>query len=110
VLAVPAAASASGKVEDGRISLSWDRLANARRYEFQLARDEEFGDLVVTETVETLSHTVEGLEAGEYHYRARGVSGEGVAGPYSPVNALEIPGEPVSPAWLLLLAPLLLLL
>jgi hypothetical protein len=108
--AVPDAATASSALEQGRLRISWDPLANAARYEFQLARDEGFTDLVVDESLPGLSYALADPEPGSYWFRARGVSAEGVPGPYSPVNAMEVPGEPLSPAWLLLLAPLLLLL
>ena len=108
VLAVPAAVTASSEVEDDRVTVSWGKAANAAGYEFQLARDAEFTDLLVDETINDTRYTLTELEPDEYYYRARGVSDEGVKGPYSPVNQFEIQGEPLSPAWLLMLAPLLL--
>lgn len=108
--AVPDEATASSAVEEDRVVIGWDPLAVATHYEFQLAHDEEFTDLVVDESFTTLEYVLEAPEAGIYYFRARGVSDEGVAGPYSPINSFEIVGEPLSPAWLLLLAPLLLLL
>ena len=110
VLAVPEAPNAaSSKVDAGRVVVSWGRSANATEYEFQLARDAEFKDLVVDEAVGATSREVAELEPDVYFYRARGVSDEGVKGPYSPANQFEIEGEPWSPAMLLILAPLLLL-
>ena len=64
---------------------------------------------MVDKTLSATEITLPGIEPGTYFFRVRGVSAEGVAGPYAPVNRLDVPGEPLSPAWLLLLTPLLLL-
>lgn len=107
--AVPDATTASGRVADGQVVIAWSRAANAERYEFQLAEDEAFMDSVLDKTLSATEITLPGIEPGTYFFRVRGVSTEGVVGPYAPVNRLDVPGEPLSPAWLLLLTPLLLL-
>jgi hypothetical protein len=109
IQAVPTATTAASSIADGQVVISWGRAANARHYEFQLADDEGFTDRVVDEKLTSTEFTLPDIGTGTFYYRVRGVSAEGVVGPYGPINRLEIPGEPWPPAWLLLLAPLLLL-
>jgi len=109
IQAVPDATTASGSVADGEVAIAWGRAANTERYEFQLAEDEAFTELVINETLTETQIALPGIEGGLYFFRVRGVSAEGVAGAYTPVNRLEVPLEPPSSVWLLLLAPLLLL-
>ena len=97
-------------VTDDHVRLTWGRSADTAYYEFQLARDAEFSDLVTEERLEAPGFELSDGEAGTYHFRARGVSDEAVKGPWSPVNSFEIEADPWPPTYLIPLLPLILLL
>lgn len=108
ILAVPAAISTEGaEIGEAQLNFSWAPAADAVHYEFQLADDNEFKDLIMDKKVNDTGLSIDPLKSGTYYFRVRGISGEGVTGPYSPVNRIEVP-----PAtdWALLLLPLLPLL
>ena len=96
-------------VEEDSLTIGWGAVANASRYEFQMARDEGFADVAIAEELREPSLTLERPDAGTWWFRSRGVSDEGVPGPWSPSSSIDVP---VDKPWalLLLVAPLLLLL
>ena len=110
VLAVPAAIGAgSSTVGDDGVLISWGKAADAAGYEFQIARDAQFSELVHEELLKGTEYKFAQSDSGTFYYRARGVSDEDVRGPWSPVNQFEIEPPPWNPAMILLLLPLLLL-
>lgn len=110
VLAVPAAIGAgSSTVGDDGVLLSWGKAADAAGYEFQIARDAQFSELVHEELLKSTEYKFAQSDSGTFYYRARGVSDEDVRGPWSLVNQFEIEPPRWNPAMILLLLPLLLL-
>lgn len=101
VLAVPEVpvAEAPG-IDEETVRFSWQQAADTERYEFQLARDPEFADIMVEESLTETSFSAPRPASGVYYFRARGISPEGIAGPYSTVNRVEVPSEA---SWMLLL-------
>ena len=96
-------------VDDTSLTISWGRAANAANYDFEMARDAAFSDGVVSQQVPDQSIVLDLPEAGTWHFRARGVSDEGVAGPWSPSSSIDVPLDKPW-AFLLMLLPLLFLL
>ena len=96
-------------IDEASLTIGWGRSANSQHYDFEMARDAEFSEGLVSQQTPEPSITLERPGGGTWWFRARGVSDEGVAGPWSPVNSIEIPSDT---PWqlLLLLVPLLLLL
>ena len=77
--------------------------------QLQVARDTAFADPLVNLTLANADIELPTLDGGTYHLRARTIAGDGYAGDWGPSQQFEIrPG--LSPALLLLLAPLLLAL
>ena len=110
VLAVPAAPGAgSAAVGETGVNISWGRAADAAGYEFQLARDAEFSEMLHEEFVKGTEFSLDKTDSGTFFFRARGVSDEDVRGAWSPVNQFEIEAPPWDPLLMLLLLPLLLL-
>jgi hypothetical protein len=110
VLSVPAAIGAgSSTVGDDGVLISWGKAADAASYEFQIARDAQFSELVLEEMLKNTEYKFAQSDSGVFYFRARGVSDEDVRGPWSPVNQFEIEPPPWSPGMILLLLPLLLL-
>ena len=60
------------------------------------------------QVTEDTSLVMDRPKSGNYYFRVRGVSAEGVPGPYSTVNKVEVPSDRWWPV-LLLLLPLILL-
>jgi len=110
IQAVPATVAAEETgVEETELRFAWGPAADADRYEFQFAHDDEFEDLIVDEVIEDTALSIERPKSGKYYFRVRGVSAEGVPGPYSTVNKVEVPSNSRWPLLLLLLLPLILL-
>ncbi len=110
ILAVPApVAPDEPSVGEDQLRFSWARAADARQYQFQLARDPEFAELLADATVDDTGHVMPTPTPGVYYFRARGISEEGVEGAFSPVNRVEIPGPNYWP-YLIFALPLLFLL
>ena len=107
ILAVPEPpATDAPDIESKQLRFSWPPVMDAVQYQFQFARDEEFSDVLVDEVVTDPEITIERPFAGQYYFRARGQSSEGVDGPFSNVNRVDIP---LDNHWPLLLVPLPLL-
>lgn len=111
VLAVPSAPGpGSAGVAEREIRFRWPSAADAVEYDFEFASDKQFKERLVERRLGATETTVEKPGSGSYYFRTRGISGEGVVGPYGPVNRLEVPAKPL-PAWLaILVLPLILLL
>ncbi len=90
------------------LELAWGKALNAATYEYQLARDDGFEDLVESGSIEGTGVTLAKPGSGTYHFRSRGVSDEGVPGAWTRPQSFNVPAG--KPYWLLLLLPLLLLL
>lgn len=110
VLAVPAAlAAGSSSVGEDGVLISLGKAADAAGYEFQIARDAQFSELVSEEVLKDTQYKFAQSDSGTFYYRARGVSNEDVRGPWSPVNQFEIEPPPWNPLMILTFLPLLLL-
>ncbi|MGI9333160.1 MAG: FecR domain-containing protein [Gammaproteobacteria bacterium] len=100
VQAVPATPEAAPPEVAGRNArLTWGRLANAHLYEFELADNEAFEDPIIREVLDEPEFTWESPGPGTFYFRVRGVSDEGITGPYGPANRLEMPYLNVPPDW-----------
>jgi hypothetical protein len=90
------------------IEVAWGAARAAVSYEYQLARDPEFEDVIDSGTTTETRATLSKPGSGTYYFRSRGVSDEGVTGAYTSGQAIKIPSKPVY--WWIFLLPLLLLL
>lgn len=90
----------------GELLLSWSTAPAAARYRVQLAKDEQFSDLLVDQRVDGLELRALRPQAGRYFMRVSALDGDGVAGPYSGTHSVKV--GPRYPYWLLPLVPLLL--
>jgi hypothetical protein len=59
----------------------------ATSYQFQVARDRSFTDMLIDETVSVPTLFIESLSPGEYGWRCRGIT-EDADGPWSPIKTL----------------------
>jgi hypothetical protein len=95
--------------KDQKPAIRWRPGGPDERLQLQVARDTAFADPLVDLTLASADIELPTLDGGTYHLRARTIAGDGYAGDWGPSQQFEIrPG--LSPALLLLLAPLLLAL
>ena len=102
---VPAAPNPP-KEDGGRVGFSWGAEAG-QKFEFQLARDTTFKDLVMEQKLDKPEITIDKPSAaGTYYMRYRATDPDGFVAPYSSAQSFEVKQN----YWwmLLLLAPLLL--
>lgn len=90
----------------GELHMSWSTAPSAARYRVQLAKDEQFSELLVDQQVDALEMRASRPQAGHYFMRVSALDGDGVAGPYSGTHPVKV--GPRYPYWLLPLIPLLL--
>ena len=93
-------------VEGDRIAFSWP-AESGQRFEFQLARDENFADPIEVRSLTEPRAALERPAAGTYYMRVRAIDPDGFVGPYTATQRVEVPARPW---WLLLflLLPLVL--
>lgn len=72
-----------------------------QRFEFELARDERFEDLVQREDTREPRVRLPRPQPGVYFMRVRAIDPDGLVGPYTATRRIEVPAE--TPWWLLLL-------
>ena len=77
------------EVYNSRLRFAWPAEPGGRIYEFQLARDQAFGDLLVEQRIGEPAVTILELPAGTYALRVRALDADGVASPWSAVQRLS---------------------
>ncbi|MFT4101668.1 MAG: FecR domain-containing protein [Burkholderiaceae bacterium] len=103
---IPAAPQVDPPAQDGKsLNLRWRAASAGARYRFQLARDEQFADVVVERRVDEPAVTLEDLEPGGYLLRVQTVTADGFEGAWSSPQRIEIEAPRV--VWPLLLIPLI---
>ncbi len=91
------------------VRLRWQAPSAGQKMQFQVARDPEFGQIVIDETTTQSSGLLPKPEPGSYFMRARAIDADGFQGPFGAVQQIDVP-KPPPPLWLLLLPLGLLLL
>ncbi len=94
------------EVTKTRLVLRWRAGDPGQRYEYQLARDQDFRDIVLRETVAKPEAVLEDPTTGYYFLRVRTLDPDGYAGSYGPPQRIYVPPDSYWPA----LAPLGILL
>lgn len=77
------------EVYNSRLRFAWPAEPGGRIYEFQLARDPAFADLLVDQRIGEPAVTIPALPAGTYALRVRALDADGVASPWSAVQMLS---------------------
>lgn len=102
----PAAPAMELQSKDQKPSIRWQPGGPDERFQLQVARDGGFADPVLDITSAASDYALPALADGGYHLRARTIAGDGYVGDWGAVQQFEIDTRS-SPAWLLLLLPLL---
>lgn len=95
-------------VSDDEIEFRWRAAGPGVSYEFELARDERFADVVVTQAVPEAQIKLPRPAAGSYYVRARTVYPNGIVSAYAGTQRIDIPERPNY--WPLLIVPVIILL
>lgn len=77
------------EVYNSRLRFAWPAEPGGRIYEFQLARDPAFGELLVDQRIGEPAVTVPALPGGSYALRVRAVDADGTVSPWSAVQTLS---------------------
>ncbi len=104
----PGPALPAPSVSDEEIEFRWRTAGPGVSYEFQLARDERFEDLVLTQTLPESEIKLPRPAAGVYYVRARSVYHDGVVSAYATPQRIDVPERPNY--WPLLIVPVIILL
>jgi hypothetical protein len=95
----PAPAAPDAPAIDGdKIAFSWP-AEPGQRFEFQLAKDELFADVIETRTLTEPRTVLERPGSGSYYMRVRATDADGFVGPYTATQRVVVPARPW---WLLL--------
>lgn len=94
--------------EDGEMLLRWRAGEAGLGWRVQLARDAEFTDLVADERVGEPAFRLPKDKGGTCYLRVQAIDRDGVAGPFSQAQQIDMPSA--FPLWPLLLLPVLLTL
>ncbi len=81
---------AAGRDGVASVEIEWAQVANAARYRVQLARDERFLDLAVSELTTTTSLKLQHVPPGQYRLRVIAFDIDGLQGRASPPQRLDV--------------------
>ena len=92
------------------MTFRWSAGLPGQRYQFQLAKDVNFEDIVVSSEVSEPQLTIPRPESGFHYLRMRSVEADGYVGPYGPVQRIDVPPASYWPAGVVVLLTLVLVL
>jgi hypothetical protein len=104
----PGPALPAPNVSDDKIDFRWQAAGPGVSYEFQLARDDRFADVLLTQTLSEPEIKLPRPAAGAYYVRARTVYPDGISSTYGAPQRIDIPDQPNY--WPLLIVPVVILL
>ncbi|MDO5609226.1 MAG: FecR domain-containing protein [Pseudomonadota bacterium] len=85
-------------IDGRRITLSWGKQPFATRWNYQMARDAAFKDILKAATTDVPKADIDRPKPGRYHVRIAWVDGDGATGPWSTPQQFDVPRKP--PYWL----------
>ena len=84
-------------IAEDRVVFRWSAGLPGDSFEFQLARDRKFDQIVEEIVVTEPTHSIDRPESGIYYLRVRTLDADGDAGPYTKPQRLKIPVESYLP-------------
>lgn len=80
------------EVKRGSLTVRWRQAdpEQVHRYRIQVARDPEFSDLLVDRELEGTEISIPRPPRGTWYLRARAITTDGYAGPFSPTQTVEV--------------------
>ncbi len=86
------------RIEGNSVAFAWHPLEDAGSYWLEVARDKEFGDLLVNRSaLKDTAHRESGLERGLYYWRVSAVDTHGLPGPKSDVRLIAVLDDRTAP-------------
>lgn len=95
-----APAVSSPKIDKEQMMFQWSSGEAGQKYQFQLARDEGFNDLLTDQTLSESNITLARPGAGSYFMRAKAIDADGFAGTFGAPQRVEVPRT--MPWWLII--------
>ncbi len=92
------------------MTFRWSAGLPGQRYQFQLAKDVNFEDIVVSSEVSEPQLTIPRPESGFHYLRMRSIDTDGYVGPYGPVQRIDVPPASYWPVGVVVLLTLVLVL
>lgn len=92
------------------LTFRWSAGLPGQQYEFQLAKDADFENIVIGTRVSEPQLTLPLPESGFHYLRIRTIEVDGYIGPYGPVQRVDVPPASYWPAGLMILLTLILVL
>lgn len=88
-----------GKAGSDSLQFRWAGVADAEHYDFQIARENDFANLLAasTQITETSYSPGEPLAPGEYYWRVASVQADGKHGPFGDVQRFQLRAPPSTP-------------
>lgn len=84
-----------------QLRFGWQAVPD-QRYRMQIARDEDFGDIVLDRQGDEPQWSMRKLPPGTYFIRIQGIDPDGSSGPFGPARRFDVP----IPLWLKIAGPL----
>lgn len=105
----PSPKLAEPQVGEDELTLVWGSGVEGQRFHFQIARDEDFNELLYDEVIADSRVTIPKPEGGSYYLRVKTIESDGFEGSFGSPQTIDIPKD--IPYWLLiLLLPLFVLI
>ncbi len=98
------------EVATGAVTFRWSAGLPGQQYEFQLAKDANFENIIVDQRVSEPQLTIARPESGFHYLRMRTVDADGYLGPYGPTQRIDIPPESYWPLGFVVILGLILAL
>ena len=98
-LRAPPATPEPPVIDDQQLTFAWSGEAG-QSFEFALARDAQFNNVIETRRLAQPETTLQRPDAGTYFMRVRATDSDGFVGPYTATQRFEIPRD--KPWWWLL--------
>jgi len=95
----PGPALEAPEVSEQALNVRWRAGQPGQSYAFQLARDEQFTEVLAQASSGEPRVTLERPKGGRYYMHVRTIDVDGYMGPYGPVQRIDIPYD--FPGWLL---------
>ena len=92
------------------VTFRWSAGLPGQQYEFQLAKDAHFENIIASERVSEPQLTIARPESGFHFLRVRTVDADGYIGPYGPTQRIDIPPASYWPLGVLTILVLILAL
>lgn len=92
------------------MTFRWSAGLPGQQYQFQLARDVGFEDIVISTRVSEPQLTIRRPESGFHYLRMRVIDADGYVGPYGPVQRIDVPPASYWPYGMVMFLTLVLVL